>query len=90
MGLPDYMENEFKVYVDVNVDFLSDGRIVPRSFVWEDGTHYEIERVIDTRRAASLKAGGAGMRYTVRVRNKEVFMYLEEVQGVDKWFMEQK
>ena len=31
-----------------------------------DNDHvYEIQKVTDVRRAASLKAGGAGMRYTV-------------------------
>ena len=92
-GMVDYrplMQCDFKVYVDVNEDRLKDGRIVPLSFVWEDGNRYEIDRVIDIRPAASLKAGGAGLRYTVRVRHRETFMFLEEDSGVSKWFMERK
>ena len=47
-----------KVYVDVTAEFSKDGNLVPKSFRWEDGQVYEIERVKDVRRAASLKAGG--------------------------------
>ena len=90
MELSDYMTNEFKVYVDVNEDHMADGRIFPRSFVWDDGSCYEIDKIIDICPAASLKAGGAGLRYTVRVRNRETFMFLEEDHGVDRWFMERR
>jgi hypothetical protein len=86
----EYMSNDYKVYVDVNEDRLKDGSLIPHSFVWEDGKRYEIDRVIDVRPAASLKAGGAGMRYKVRIRNRETYMFLEEDQGIHKWFMEKK
>ena len=86
----EYMSNDYKVYVDVNEDRLKDGRLIPHSFVWEDGKRYEIDSVIDVRPAASLKAGGAGMRYRVRIRNRETYMFLEEEQGTHKWFMEKR
>ena len=86
----DYTTNDFKVYVDVTEERLKDGRLIPLSFVWEDGCRYEIDKVLDMRPAASLKAGGAGMRYTVRVRHQETFMFLEEERDVSKWFMERK
>jgi hypothetical protein len=85
-----YMDNDSKVYIDVVERRLQDGQLIPLSFVWEDGTEYEIDRVMDVRRAASLKAGGAGMRYTVRVKRKDTFMFLEEDRGVMKWFMEKR
>jgi len=85
-----YMDSDYKVYVDVNEDRLKDGKIIPLSFVWEDGNRYEVDRILDVRPAASLKAGGAGLRYTVRVRYKETFMFLEEDGDVSKWFMERK
>ena len=86
----DYMLSDHKVYVDVNENRLKDGKLIPLSFVWEDGRRYEIDGVIDIRQAASLKAGGIGLRYTVRVRNREAFMFLEEEMGTHKWFMERK
>lgn len=55
-----------KVYVKVTVKFDKKRNITPLSVIWEDGTIYEIDKVVDKRRAASLKAGGIGMRYTCR------------------------
>ena len=85
-----YMESDCKVYVDVNEDRLKDGRLVPLSFVWEDESRYEIDKIVDVRPAASLKAGGTGLRYTVMIRGREVFMFLEENKDVLRWFMERK
>ena len=55
-----------KVCVNVMAEFTNDGRLLPRSFIWKDGHVYEIQKVTDVRRAASLKAGGAGIRYARR------------------------
>ena len=85
-----YMDNDCKVYVDVIENRLKDGRIVPLFFVWEDGSRYKIDKVLNVRPAASLKAGGAGMRYTVRVGGRETYLYLEEDKVGAKWFMERK
>jgi len=60
-----------KVYVNVMAEFTNDGRLLPRSFIWKDGHVYEIQKVTDVGRAASLKAGGAGIRYTCIVDGKE-------------------
>jgi hypothetical protein len=86
-----YLTNDFKVYVEVNADYKQDGSIIPRSFVWEDGNRYCVDAIFDVRPAASLKAGGAGLRYTVRVGGRrDVLMFLEEDHGITKWFMERK
>lgn len=74
-----------KVYVDVNATFTKDGRLLPKSFVWEDGMTYEINRVRDIRRAASLKAGGAGVRYTCMADGREVHLFYEDN---NMWFVE--
>ena len=78
------MENNAKVYVGVKAEFKPDGRLLPRSIIWEDGREYEVDRILDIRRAASLKAGGTGIRYTVRIGRNQTFLFLEE----DKWFVE--
>nr|WP_267459234.1 hypothetical protein [Caproicibacter fermentans] len=75
-----------KVYVDVVAEFDSDGHIMPLAVKWEDGTRYEVDRVLDVRRAASLKAGGAGIRYTCRIMGKQACLWLEE----NRWFVEAK
>ncbi len=73
-----------KINLEVNADFDLDGNIRPRAITWEDGRVYEIDRVLDFRRAASLKAGGVGMRYICWIRGKEVRLFNEE----GRWFME--
>lgn len=75
-----------KVYVEVTARFDTEGRITPLSLTWEDGTVFEIGRVLDRRRAASLKAGGTGMRYTVRIGNQQSYLYYED----PRWFVEGK
>ena len=44
-----------KVYVEVTAKFDTEGNITPLSVTWEDGTVYEIDRILDKRRAAILK-----------------------------------
>ena len=75
-----------KVYVDVTALFDKDGGIMPMYLKWEDDSIFYIDRVLDVRRAASLKAGGAGVRYTCRIQGKETYLFLEE--GL--WFVEGK
>ncbi len=71
-----------KVYVEVTAKFDTEGNITPLAVTWKDGTVYEI----DKRRAASLKAGGIGVRYTCRIRNQEYYLFYEE----PRWFVEAK
>lgn len=80
------MDNSSKVYVGVNARFEPDGKLTPSSIAWEDGREYEIDRVLNVCRAASLKAGGVGIRYTVRIGNTETYLFLEE----NKWFVERR
>jgi hypothetical protein len=75
-----------KVFVEVTARFTKDGGKIPLTVKWEDGRVFEIDRVTDIRRAASLKAGGQGVRYKCRIKGKETFLWLEE----DKWFVEGK
>ena len=73
-----------KVYVDVITKFDKDGTIMPLEVMWEDGRKYEIDRIIDVRPAASLKAGGNGIRYTCRILGQQTYIFLEE----NRWFVE--
>ena len=54
--------NTHKIFVEVTARFDADGGLTPLDLIWEDGRHYPIDRILDVRRAASLKAGGAGIR----------------------------
>ena len=75
-----------KVYVEVTAKFDTEGNITPLSVTWEDGTVYEIDRILDKCRAASLKAEGIGMRYTCRILGQRSYLYYEE----PRWFVEGK
>ena len=75
-----------KVYVEVTAKFDTEGNITPLSVTWEDGTVYGTDRILDKRRAASLKAGGIGMRYTCRISGRQSYLYYEE----PRWFVEGK
>ena len=80
------MEQKRKIYVKVTVEFSPEGKMFPRFITWEDGRRFEIDRIKDCRRAASLKAGGAGIRYTCTICGDHYLFYEENY----KWFVEAK
>ena len=71
-----------KVYVTVIAEFSTEGVLLPKSFIWEDGNEYTIDRVKDKRRAASTKAGGVGERYTCMVGGNLESFCLQRMEGV--------
>ncbi|MBP3655481.1 MAG: hypothetical protein J6K32_02165 [Clostridia bacterium] len=77
-------ENASKIYVKVRADFTTDGRIRPLLFRAEDGPAVRIDRILDMREAASLKAGGQGMRYTCRTESGTVLLFYDDPY----WFIE--
>lgn len=86
---------ENKVYVGVRAAFDPEGRMFPRALIWEDGTVYEIDRVLDIRQAAAMKAGGQGDRYTISVRGQHSYLFFErsaELSGsnIGRWFVERR
>jgi hypothetical protein len=54
--------------MQITAEHDTDGKTKPLALVWTNGVRYEIDRVMDVRRAPALKAGGLGTRYTVRIR----------------------
>jgi len=79
-----------KVYVKVIIEQDSEGNIRPMSIVWTDGHTYEVDRLKQKCRAASLKVGGTGIRYTVMICGKETYLYHEFYEDEGKWFVEAK
>ncbi|MBQ9316573.1 MAG: hypothetical protein IJ203_07095 [Atopobiaceae bacterium] len=45
---------------------------------------YQIDRVLDARQAYSLKTGGTGIRYTIRVGEHDTYLWYEG----PPWFVE--
>lgn len=76
----------YKKYVDMVVRYYPDGTITPLAIWWENGVIFQIDKIVDVRPCASLKAGGAGIRYTCIIQGHEKYIWLEE----NKWFVEAK
>lgn len=88
-------ENNLKVYVQVKVDFREDGIMLPRKITWEDGREYEIDRVVDIRQAAAMRAGGQGDRYTIKIGGKQSYLFFERSPNqtgncIGRWFVERR
>lgn len=82
-----------KLYVNVLASFREDGLLLPREISWEDGRHFEIDRVTDVRQAASMKVGGQGDRYTIMVCGRQRYLFFERNasicgNNIGKWFVE--
>lgn len=75
-----------KRYVEVVADTSADGVVTPLAIVWDNGVRYQIDRVLDRRQAHSLKTGGTGIRYTVRVGGTTTHLWYEG----PRWFVEAK
>jgi len=71
-----------KVLVEVTAKHDINSYVRPLSIKWEDDRIFEVDRVLDVRQAPSLKGGGLGVRYTCRIRNKEVYLFDDEGVGL--------
>jgi len=79
-----------RVYVEMLARYSKDGTMMPAFLKWEDGEMYEIDRVLDVRRAAS-EAGSMGIRFTVRIMGHERRLFFEDTYsdtGKPRWFVE--
>ena len=75
-----------KHYVEVLARIDEEGVVTPVSVTWDDGRTFEIDRVLDVRQAASLKVGGTGVRYLVRIGQTTTYLFYEN----PRWFVEEK
>lgn len=77
-------QNPHRVPVKVIASFDLEGNITPTWLATSNGPGMDIDRVIDVRPAAALKAGGAGMRYTIEVSGQTWFLFFSR----NCWFIE--
>ena len=70
--------------IDVVAKMNSSGLVTPLYIIWENGKKYEIDKILDIRKKASLKGGGMGIRYTCQIKNQERFIWLDGYV----WFVE--
>ncbi|MGI6224804.1 MAG: hypothetical protein ACOYJ1_00975 [Peptococcales bacterium] len=76
-----------KTYVKVSAVFEADGRIHPQSIELHDEC-YPVDRVLEVRQAPATKAGGVGIRFTVRIGKHETYLFYDEQEL--RWFVEEK
>lgn len=74
-----------KKFVRVLTDIDENGIKTPKVIDF-DGVKYEIDRVLDMKKCSSMKVGGVGERYRVRIKGKETNIFFED----NKWFVEEK
>lgn len=75
-----------KEYVSILAQIHPDGSIQPLGILLEDGRKFDIDEIKEKRRAASLKAGGCGIRYTIRVGVRDTYLFDED----GRWFVEMR
>ena len=80
------MQEVKKEYVSILAQIHRDGSIQPLGILLEDGRKYDIDEVKDKCRAASLKAGGCGIRYTIRSGARDTYLFDE----AGHWFVEMR
>lgn len=73
-----------KVYVEVLAWHDRNGKSRPLRILWEDGTVYIVERVLNRSKNKSVKVGGGDTRYTIQINGKETFLFEED----GRWFVE--
>lgn len=68
------------------VRFETDGRLRPLVVEFDEAHKYQVDKVLDVRRAACQRVGGVGDRYTCQINGRETYLWLEK--GI--WFVEAK
>jgi hypothetical protein len=74
-----------KKFVKVLTEINELGEKTPKIITYND-RQFEIDRVLDVKKCPSMKVGGLGERYRVRIKGNETFIYFEN----NKWFVEEK
>ena len=72
-----------KKFIKVIAEHHTDGTIRPVSIDW-NGRKLSIDKISDTRQAASLKGGGQGIRYTCKICGRDVYLFCDD----GYWFIE--
>lgn len=75
-----------KKYVPVLVHFDKEGKMTPVTIEFDEGKKFEIDKIMDVRRAACQSVGGVGDRYTVRIQGRDSYLWFEK----GRWFVAAK
>lgn len=73
----------YKRYVEMIEHVSREGVVTPLTLIWENGTKYPIDRILEIRKAAS-SVGGCGILYKCRIQGNIRNLYYEQ----HRWFIE--
>ena len=71
-------------YIEVHAKMPPTSWPLPLKIIWDDGKTYEIDKILDIKKRASTKGGGAGIRYLVKIKNQTRYLFLKDYS----WFIE--
>ena len=80
------MMDRVKKYVPVLVHFDQEGKMRPVMIEFDEGQKFEVDKIVEVRRAACQSVGGVGDRYTVRIQGRESYLWFEK----GRWFVAAK
>lgn len=75
-----------RMYVQVMVIYDEQGQATPQQLTLR-GKTYWVDRLLERRQAVATKAGGQGMRYTLRIGSSQAYLFRDDQ---DRWFVEEK
>lgn len=73
----------YKRYVSVVQLVDKQGKIFPKTLIWDNGKEYSIDRILEIRNAVS-QVGGCGILYRCKIGENERNLFYERT----RWFME--
>lgn len=65
-----------------------DGTRLPLCIEWDNGFHYEIDKIIDYRKSAKSMVGGCGQLFVCMIHGQQRRLFLEHVHNHERWFIE--
>ncbi|WP_133966817.1 hypothetical protein [Eubacterium limosum] len=75
-----------KKYVEVVARISENGEPKPMYIGWEDNRYFKVDKVLEVLPAASLKAGGQGLRFKLRIGQATTYVFYEN----PAWFVEKR
>ncbi|MGI6725946.1 MAG: hypothetical protein ACOX62_07110 [Christensenellales bacterium] len=75
-----------KTYVAVGFDTDELGIVQPRWLAFHR-QYMTIDRVLESRQAIAVYAGGNGLRYTIRIGQRRTILFQD---SFNRWFVEEK
>ncbi len=75
-----------RTYVAVTTQRDGNGNAMPKCIMFRR-VAYEIDEVLDVRKADAINAGGCGLRHTIRMGLYKTYLFLEDS---GRWFVEER